>query len=307
MRNPVRAAIQSGVFLLLYIVFAYLAIPLFHWAFGYFAGLTLGQLAATAATTALVMRIFVDLPFHAVGFQLTRASLRNAVLGLVGGAASALFVIGIPLALHLAHFAPSTGSGANWRTALFFPFLILAGAVAEEILFHGFAFQTLYREIGAWATILPVGALFGFLHNENPNHTTLSLINTAGFGILFGLAFMRSKDLWLPTGLHFSWNLVLPLLGADLSGLRIEPTGVTLVWTASDYLSGGMYGPEASLLTTAVLALLLLYILFIPVKPQHAPLLSVLPSPSLPPPEEDNSPPRIAWSSSADSPPNTPP
>ncbi len=308
-RSPARAAIQSGVFILLYLVLAYVCIGLFQWAFGYFAGLTVGQLVATGAATALTMSIFAELPLPAIGLRFSRASTRNAVAGLGGGAGSALLVVGVALAMHWAHFEPSSGSGANWRTAIFFPSLILAGALAEEILFHGFAFQTLFREVGSWATILPVGLLFGFLHNENPNHTTLSLINTAGFGILFGLAFMRSHDLWLPAGLHFGWNVVLPLAGADLSGLTIEPTGVTLVWTASQLISGGKYGPEASLLTTAVLFALLLYILKIPVTRQQAPLLSLAssPAPPLPAPEQPGqiSLPKTALSSSADSPPNT--
>ncbi len=310
-RSPARAAIQSGVFLLLYLVLAYVCIGLFHWAFGYFAGLTLGQLAATAAATALTMRIFADLPLPAVGLRLSKASLRNACFGIGGGAGCALLVIGFSLAMRWAHFEPSTGSGANWRTAIFFPVLILAGALAEEILFHGFAFQILFRDIGSWAAILPVGFLFGFLHNDNPNHTTLSLINTTGFGILFGLAFLRSHDLWLPAGLHFGWNVVLPLVGADLSGITIEPTGVTLVWTASQLISGGKYGPEASLLTTVVLFVLLLFILKVPVARQQAPLLSLVSSSLLPdlPPElpEGNLLPKTALNSSADSPPNTRP
>jgi len=310
-RSPTRAAIQTGVFLLLYIILAYVCIGLFHWAFGYFAGLTLGQLVATAGATALTMRIFADLPLSAVGLHLSKPSLRNAVLGLAGGAGSALLVVGSSLVMHWAHFEPSTGSGANWRTALFFPFLILAGALAEEILFHGFAFQTLFRDIGSWAAILPVGFLFGFLHNDNPNHTTLSLINTAAFGILFGLAFLRSHDLWLPAGLHFGWNVVLPLVGADLSGITIEPTGVTLVWTASQLISGGKYGPEASLLTTAVLFVLLFYILKIPVTKQQAPLLSLVSSSllpdSLPEPPADSLLPRTGSNLSEGYPPNTQP
>ncbi len=309
-RSPARAAIQSGVFLLLYLVLVYVCIGLFQWAFGYFAGLTVGQLVATSAATALTMSIFAGLPLPAIGLRWSSASARNALAGFGGGAGSALLVVGFSLAMHWAHFERSSGSGANWRTAIFFPFLILAGALAEEILFHGFAFQTLFREVGSWATILPVGLLFGLLHNENPNHTTLSLVNTAGFGILFGIAFMRSHDLWLPAGLHFGWNVVLPLVGADLSGLTIEPTGVTLVWTASQLISGGKYGPEASLLSTAILFVLLFYILKIPVTRQQAPLLLLVssPAPPLSPPEqpEANSLPKTAWSSSADSPPNTP-
>lgn len=305
-RSPARAAIWSGVFLLLYLVLAYVSIPLIAWAGGYFTGITVGQLLSTAAATALVLRIFLDLPFTAVGLPANGSGLRNALWGVLGGAGSALLVIAIPLTLHWAHFERSSGSGANWRTTLFFPVLILAGAAGEELLFHGFAFQMLFRELGAWAAILPIGLLFGFLHNDNPHHTTLSLINTAAFGILFGFAFLRSRDLWLPSGLHFGWNVILPLLGADLSGITIEPTGVTLVWSSSVLISGGNYGPEASVLTSGILFVLLLYIWKIPVRPQYAPLLSFVPSPPLSTPEVDSLLPRTASNSSADSPPSTP-
>ena len=307
-RSPARAAIWSGVFLLLYLVLAYLVIPLITWVAGYFPGLTVGQLLATAAATAIVLRIFTDLPFPAVGLAWNRIGIRHGLWGLLGGAGSAALVIVVPLLIGWAHFEPAVTSGSNWRTTLFFPLLILAGAAGEELLFHGFAFQILLRELGAWAAILPIGLLFGFLHMDNPHHTNLSLINTAAFGILFGYAFLRSGDLWLPCGLHFGWNVVLPLLGADLSGLTIEPTGVTLVWTASSLVSGGKYGPEASVLTSAVLVLLLLYLVKVPLVRQDAPLLSFVPSSPETPASvpEGSSPLRTALSSSADSPPNTP-
>ncbi len=281
-----RAAIWSGVFLLLYLILASFCTELLKWAAGYLSGLTIGHLLGTAMATALSIRIFTELPFSGVGAKLNRASLRNVCLGIAGGAGCALLVILIPVALHLAHIEQSTESGANWRTALFFPLPILAGAAAEELLFHGFAFQLLLRAFGTWSTVIPVGMLFGLLHNNNPNPTNISLMNTAGFGILFGYAFLRSKDLWLPVGLHFGWNVMLPLLGADLSGLILKPTGLNLIWNTSPLISGGNYGPEASLLTTGVLFVLLLYLVKAPVATQDAPLLSYVPPPPLPMPEE---------------------
>lgn len=303
-----RAAIWSGVFLLLYLILAFFCIGLVKWAAGYLPGLTVGHLLATALSTALAIRIFTDLSFSAVGTRTNRASWRNACLGLAGGSGCALLVILIPVALHWAHFEQSAESGANWRTTLFFPLLILSGAAAEELLFHGFAFQLMFRAFGTWSTIIPVGVLFGLLHNDNPNPTNISLINTAGFGILFGYAFLRSKDLWLPVGLHFGWNLTLPLLGADLSGLILKPTGINLVWNTSPLISGGKYGPEASLLTTGVLFVLLVYLIKAPVVAQDAPLLSYVPPPPLLMPEEPAPlPPKTESNLFGDFPPNTRP
>jgi membrane protease YdiL (CAAX protease family) len=88
--------------------------------------------------------------------------------------------------------------------------MLLAGAAGEEILFRGYGFQMLIRTLGPAGAVLPVGVLFALLHAGNPHATWLGLTNTAGFGILFGYAFLRSRDLWLPIGLHFGWNLTLP-------------------------------------------------------------------------------------------------
>jgi hypothetical protein len=178
----------------------------------------------------------------------------------------------LPLAAGLAHLAPSQDHGSNWRTLLFVPVLIFCGALGEELVFHGFGFQVLLREFGPLATVLPVGALFGLLHASNPNVSKLGIANTVGFGILFGFAFLRSHDLWLPVGLHFGWNFTLPLFGANLSGITIRPTGLEIIWKAGPLWSGGAYGPEASVLTVAILLLLSLYVWKVPVRRQYAPV-----------------------------------
>jgi membrane protease YdiL (CAAX protease family) len=283
-RDPVRAAIQAGVFLLLYVVAVYLLGPLALLAGGYLVGLTVGSLVAAALATAFAMAIFGGHPLIDVGLCWNGFARANVLWGIAGGTGAAVLVIAPAVLFHAAHFVPSPEAGANWRTLLFVPFLLFCGAAGEELLFHGFGFQVMLREIGTYATVLPVGILFGFLHSNNPNASRLGLANTAGFGILFGIAFLRSHDLWLPMGLHFGWNFTLPLFGVNLSGITIKPTGVTLLWNVGSLWSGGDYGPEASVLTSGILALLLLYILKIPVARQHAPLLDTPPDPTPEPP-----------------------
>ena len=126
--------------------------------------------------------------------------------------------------------------------------------------------------------IVPVGIVFAALHAMNPNATWLGLANTAGFGILFGYAYWRSRDLWVPIGLHFGWNFTLPLFGLNVSGIKMGMTGFTLEWTAGRLWSGGEYGPEASVLTSAVMFLLLLFLWKAAICRQPSPMLD-------PPPE----------------------
>ena len=84
----------------------------------------------------------------------------------------------------------------------------------------------------------------------------LGLFNTMLWVIIFGYAYLRTGALWLPIGLHYGWNVALPLFGANLSGFTMGVTGYALHWKTSDLWSGGAYGPEGSILTTLVVAAL---------------------------------------------------
>ncbi len=64
------------------------------------------------------------------------------------------------------------------------------------------------------------------------------------------------EPLWLPIGLHFGWNLALPLLGSNLSGFTMGVTGYALHWSAGNLWSGGGYGPEGGLPATLIVIVL---------------------------------------------------
>ena len=148
----------------------------------------------------------------------------------------------------------------NWGSVIFVSVVLLFGAIGEEMLFRGYAFQLLLGYMGAFATILPFAVLFAFAHLGNPGQGApiigwVAPLNTLLWGILLGYGFLRSGDLWLPIGLHFGWNWVLSLLGANVSGFRIVTTGIALQ-SHNDVMTGGAYGPEGGLCTTAVVILL---------------------------------------------------
>ena len=71
-------------------------------------------------------------------------------------------------------------------------------------------------------------------------------------GVLLGYAYLRTRTLWLPIGLHFGWNLAQPLLGVHLSGFTIGMTGYELRWRTGLLWSGGSYGLEGGLFTTVM-------------------------------------------------------
>jgi membrane protease YdiL (CAAX protease family) len=271
--DVLRLTLKIVVYIALYFATVFVLGPLVAFAGGYMAGITISGLLAAVVANGLCMRIYERRGVAGIGLLWDKASLVNLALGCLGGLGAATLVLAGPLLAKAAHLRPDPQSEAGAGSFFFVTILLLLGSTGEEMLFRGYGFQVLLRGVGDWTTILPVGIVFAALHAGNPHATWLGLVNTAGFGILFGYAFVRSHDLWLPIGLHFGWNFTLPLFGVNVSGLTMRLTGFTMEWSAGALWSGGEYGPEASILTSGVLLLLWAYLWKAPVRRQPSVLL----------------------------------
>jgi membrane protease YdiL (CAAX protease family) len=207
--------------------------------------------AAGAIANALAVRIYERGRLADFGLGKSPMATKQFLLGVAMGAGAAITVLGVPLLFRMAAF-DRTPAAANhrWAALIVVTVALLFGAAGEEMLFHGYAFQLLVRTMGAFATILPAGVIFGLSHMGNQNATVLGIVNTLVWGILLGYAYWQSEALWLPIGLHFGWNVMLPFFGANLSGFTMGLTGYALHWSVGSLWSGGSYGPEGSLLTT---------------------------------------------------------
>jgi len=221
--------------------------------FGYLPAGMLGTFLAATVANALVVRVWERGRLEDVGMGWNRASQRHLGLGFLFGCVAGLLVCLLPMLWGAAEF---TANG-NFRidSLLLLAVGLLFGAVGEELLFRGYGFQVLLGVLGPWPVILFFGLLFAAAHRDNLSANTLGLVNTGLWGLLLGYAFWRSGDLWLPIGLHFGWNLVLPMLGAHLSGFTMGVTGIEIRAKGDALWSGGAYGPEASVLTTLVVVL----------------------------------------------------
>lgn len=271
--NKLGLALKLGVFVFLAVVGLMVLPRLMYVAGDYVVAATLGTFAAAAIANALVLRIYERGQLADIGMQWNAASRRNLLAGIAGGGGAAALMLGIPLLAGAAELDPAPEYAASFGSFLFFTVVLLFGAVGEELLFRGYAFQVLLREIGPFATILPISVLFGMAHASNLSATPLAVINTIGWGIILGVAFLRSGDLWFPIGLHFGWNWILPIFGVNLSGFTMKVAGYTMRWELSDFWSGGAYGPEGGILTTVVLMGLGVYLWKAPVEGQ-APFLA---------------------------------
>ncbi len=92
---------------------------------------------------------------------------------------------------------------------------VLASAYAQELAFRGYPFQLLLGKYGVWPAQIIIAIFFGLMHlSHNLSFSDVaSIMFTTGIGsMLFGLAYLKTKNLALPTGIHFGWNLLQILL-----------------------------------------------------------------------------------------------
>ena len=244
----------------LYILLAWMGLLLFPAMLlplgGIVVASTLSTFAAAVVANAVVVRIYERGRLADVGLGGSPSSGREFLTGAAAGMTAVVCIVAVPVALRMARFQRTAPPEHAWASLAFGGLAIFFGAMGEELLFRGYAFQLLIRSVGPFATILPTSVIFGLMHSWNPNATPLGIVNTVAWGILLGYAVWRTGALWLPIGLHFGWNVALPLLGSNLSGFTMGVTGYTLEWNVGVLWSGGGYGVEGSLLTTGIVVAL---------------------------------------------------
>jgi hypothetical protein len=141
--------------------------------------------------------------------------------------------------------------------------LFAVGAVNEEAIFRGYPFQRLVESITPLGAIALTSLLFGLAHVANPHSTWISTLNTALIGITLAIAYLRTRSLWMPIGMHFIWNFLLGFfVGLPVSGLTLSDSILTAQVQGPIWLTGGSYGPEGSLLTTGAILLVTVYVSF---------------------------------------------
>ncbi len=139
---------------------------------------------------------------------------------------------------------------------------LAVAALAEEVAFRGYGFQRLIGAVGPTMATLGMSVLFAVMHLFNTNATAASTLVTILAGWLFSLAYLRTRALWLPWGLHFAWNASMGILfGLPISGLKIFNPVITTNAVGPVWLTGGSYGPEGSAVAVIVLPVLMIFLM----------------------------------------------
>lgn len=136
-------------------------------------------------------------------------------------------------------------------------FFYLIQGPAEEVVFRGYMLPVLSARSTIVVGTVISSILFGLLHILNPHVGPLPIINITLAGVAFALYALVEEGLWGVFGLHSAWNWVQGnVLGLPVSGGVYGPSLLRLREAGPDWLTGGAFGPEGSLLVTVLLAAL---------------------------------------------------
>jgi len=274
LRSGWRLAIFLLVLIIFFIVWEQVVRVLYGLFTGYrsmpFAELVLGLvyrgglLVIALGLGYLCAHLFEELPWRSLGASFSRGWFKDLIIGSVLGFATLALAVVIAIIGRGLRFSVNQ---VDWtlivRSMIGSGVILVIAAFAEEAIFRGYALQTLTRAKLAWLGVVLTLALFGAAHLTNPNVVPgFTFANTAIAGLWFAVAYLRTRSLWLPLGLHWSWNWALGwFFGLPVSGLNLASHPLL---KASDtgpiWLNGGSYGIEGGIGATIALALCTLFL-----------------------------------------------
>jgi CAAX protease family protein len=274
--SPEEPRLRAGWRLLIQTVLYYLLQILLFIAFSFFGPIDLSNRSVTLqilnflATTASVFAACIGMDKRSIvslGLKFEKRTLIDILAGIGVSVVQMGFIYILMLGLGWLTF-----EGFAWEVdparvvinnvLLFFVIFVFVGW-NEELLSRGYHLQTIASGINLFWGVIISSAVFALLHLANPS---ASWVSTAGLffaGVFLAYGYVRTKQLWLPIGLHLGWNFSEGVVfGFPVSGLddiyklvRIQVHGPEL-WT------GGAFGPESGLIVLPSLLLggLLIYL-----------------------------------------------
>jgi membrane protease YdiL (CAAX protease family) len=135
--------------------------------------------------------------------------------------------------------------------------MVVLIAFSEELVFRGYVLSNLLESFagqtaGKWIALLLSALGFAIFHFGGPGINALAFANLFLAGILLGINYIYTRNLWFSISLHLSWNFFQgPLLGSHVSGLSM-PTLLQTEMKGDWLVTGGEFGFEGSVLNTAL-------------------------------------------------------
>jgi membrane protease YdiL (CAAX protease family) len=214
-----------------------------------------GYIAITFAGW-LMLRFIDRRPFVSIGLKLSSNASKELLQGtlLGSGMMSIIFVIEYSMGIVHIEFRDMTilQGGVIFLNSLL---LYITVGYGEEFLFRGYVFQIFVEGTNKIIATLTIALIFAFAHSKNPNVSLFGLINVGLAGIWLSIAYFKTKALWLPIGLHISWNFFQGFVYSfPVSGTTSEKEQIgKAIISGPEWFTGGAFGPEGGALATIIL------------------------------------------------------
>lgn len=200
---------------------------------------------------AWLMLHFVDRrPFVSLGFVRGHA-LRDSLVGLIIGLGMMTACIAV---LYFCGWAKPDANAAFSGSALALAGLaMIANTVTQEVMVRGYVQQTLQRQFGVLSGVIISASFFLVLHLGAIQGAILPAISLFAAGILLGVCYAVSGNLWLPIALHFGWNFLQgPVLGVAVSGQTLDAGWRLFHLVGPPLATGGEFGVEGGLIAIII-------------------------------------------------------
>jgi membrane protease YdiL (CAAX protease family) len=236
-------ALLFAVFIVLYAVASRVGEPAKH------ASGTPLSVLLVAGLSALGLALYAGVVRLAEARWPSELGLKQAapelLIGLVVGAAMLSAVVAALLVFGLYDISGPRPS-SPWNMVS----VGISSGFFEELIFRAIVLRLLMRAFGVWPALGLSAALFGALHLTNPNATPVAAIAIAvEAGLMLASFYLLTGRLWVSIGVHAAWNFFQGWVwGARVSGIPVQESLYLSVPKAGapDWLSGGEFGPEAS-------------------------------------------------------------
>lgn len=198
----------------------------------------------------IVWRFIMKNPISEMGLHSYRIKKKEGYVGMLLGIFNCTVIFIITITIGGGHVTSWVPKISPLTVSWILVFILVA--FAEEILNRGFFMAVLRRCKNIYFIMIVPFVIFGLIHIWNPDVTFLSVINIIIIGILFSYMFIKSSNIWMCIGYHFTWNVFQGIIyGMPVSGLQV-PGIITTQITHGNLLNGGMFGIEGGILTTFV-------------------------------------------------------
>jgi len=194
-------------------------------------------------------------PIGTIGFLFHSRWLREFIQGLLIGsiAVTILFALEITLG-HLDITARAISPSLLFSVFVVSALKTLFQSAFEELFFRGYAFQALIECTNALVATVVISCLFGLGHLLTPNASWIVATNLAVFGAMHAIGYIRTKSLFLPSGMHFGWNFFMRhIYSLPVSGAGGSDTLLSAEVSGPTWITGGEYGPEAGIPAVVVM------------------------------------------------------